>query len=181
MHSEHRRKMLPAKRRTFQVSGLQHYGDVVMDTMASQITSRTIVYATVYSGRSKKTSKLRVTGLFAGNSPSTGEFPAQMASNADNVSIWWRHHECVGFLCHAPVHRLTKFYQHFVIAGYSGPKNAVDLWSIPSRLCAFRGLTYQRASPMKPAHRESASNDYGSLSYSGFHGPLSIWILSFRV
>ena len=49
MHSEHRRKMLPAKRRTFQVSGLQHYSDVVMDTMASQITSRTIVYATVYS------------------------------------------------------------------------------------------------------------------------------------
>ena len=23
----------------------------------------------------------------------TGEFPAQMASNAENVSIWWRHHE----------------------------------------------------------------------------------------
>ena len=43
--------------------------------------------------RSKKTSKLRVTGLCAGNSPVTGEFPAQMASNAENVSIWWRHHE----------------------------------------------------------------------------------------
>ena len=42
---------------------------------------------------SKKTSKLRVTGLCAGNSPETGEFPAQMASNAENVSIWWRHHE----------------------------------------------------------------------------------------
>ena len=42
--------------------------------------------------RSKKTSKLRVTGLCAGNSPETGEFPAQMASNAENVSIWWRHH-----------------------------------------------------------------------------------------
>ena len=41
--------------------------------------------------RSKKTSKLRVTGLSAGNSPETGEFPAQMASNAENVSIWWRH------------------------------------------------------------------------------------------
>ena len=25
--------------------------------------------------------------------PGTGEFPAQMASNAENVSIWWRHHE----------------------------------------------------------------------------------------
>ena len=33
--------------------------------------------------RSKKTSKLRVTGLCAGNSPVTGEFPAQMASNAE--------------------------------------------------------------------------------------------------
>ena len=42
--------------------------------------------------RSKKTSKLRVTGLCAGNSLGTGEFPAQMASNAENVSIWWLHH-----------------------------------------------------------------------------------------
>ena len=28
-----------------------------------------------------------------GNSPVTGEFPAQMASNAANFSIWWRHHD----------------------------------------------------------------------------------------
>ena len=46
----------------------------------------------LFRRRSKKTSKLRVTGLCAGNSPGTGEFPAQMASNAENVSIWWRHH-----------------------------------------------------------------------------------------
>ena len=53
----------------------------------------TIFYSTVYSRhRSKKTSKLRVTGLCAGNSPVTGEFPAQMASYAENLSIWWRHH-----------------------------------------------------------------------------------------
>ena len=38
-----------------------------------------------------KISKLRVTDLFAGNSPVTGEFPAQKDSNAENVSIWWRH------------------------------------------------------------------------------------------
>ena len=43
--------------------------------------------------RSKKTSKLRVTGLCAGNSPGTDEFPAQMASNEENVAIWRRHHE----------------------------------------------------------------------------------------
>ena len=30
-----------------------------------------------------KTPKLRVTGLCVGNSPVTGEFPAQMASNAE--------------------------------------------------------------------------------------------------
>ena len=40
---------------------------------------------------SKKTSKLRVTGLCEGNSPGTGEFPPQRASNAENDSIWWRH------------------------------------------------------------------------------------------
>ena len=42
--------------------------------------------------RSKKTSKLRITGLCAGNSPGTSEFPSQMASNEENVTIWWRHH-----------------------------------------------------------------------------------------
>ena len=40
----------------------------------------------------KKPSKLRVTGLCEGNSPVTGEFPTQRASNAENASICWRHH-----------------------------------------------------------------------------------------
>ena len=42
----------------------------------------------LFRGRSKKASKLRVTGVCVGNSPVT----AQMASNAENISIWWRHH-----------------------------------------------------------------------------------------
>ena len=41
---------------------------------------------------SKKIWKLRVTGLCAWNSPVTGEFPAQRASDAENIFIWWRHH-----------------------------------------------------------------------------------------
>ena len=56
----------------------------------------------LFRRRSKKTSKLRVTGLCAGNSPWTGEFPAQMASNAENASIWWRHHDvsaCISCFC----------------------------------------------------------------------------------
>ena len=42
--------------------------------------------------RSKETSKFPVTGLCAGNSPVTGEFPAQRATNAENSSMWWRLH-----------------------------------------------------------------------------------------
>ena len=47
----------------------------------------------LFRRRWKKISKLRVTGLCAGNSPVNSEFPAQRASNAENVSIWWRHHD----------------------------------------------------------------------------------------
>ena len=46
----------------------------------------------LFGRRSKKTSKLRVTGLCEGNPPVTGGFPSQRASNAENFSIWWRHH-----------------------------------------------------------------------------------------
>ena len=65
-----------------------HYNDVIMSAMASQITSLTIVYSTVYSRRrSKKTSKLRVTGLYEGNSPVSDEFPSQTVSNAENHNL----------------------------------------------------------------------------------------------
>ena len=47
----------------------------------------------LFRHRLKKPSKLRVIGLCEGNSPVTGEFPAQRTSNAENVSIWWRHHD----------------------------------------------------------------------------------------
>ena len=46
----------------------------------------------LFKRRSKKSSKLRVTGLYAGNSPVTNYFHVQITSNAENVSILWRHH-----------------------------------------------------------------------------------------
>ena len=72
-----------------------HYTDVIMRPIASQITSLAIVYSTGFFFRliSKKTSKLRVDGLCAGNSPGAGEFRTQMVSNAEIVSVWWRHHD----------------------------------------------------------------------------------------
>ena len=67
-----------------------HYGDVIMGVSNHQ--PHDCLLNLLFRRRSKKTSKLRVTGLCAWNSPGTGEFLAQMASNAENVSIWWRHH-----------------------------------------------------------------------------------------
>ena len=69
-----------------------------MGTMASQITSLTIVYWTVYSVQIKenikKTHHWPLCGEFTDNRwIPIGEFPTQMASNAENFSIWWRHHE----------------------------------------------------------------------------------------
>ena len=64
-----------------------------MGEIASQITSLTILYSTVDSDADQRkhqspASLAFVRGIYGG----TGEFPAQMASNAENISIWWRHH-----------------------------------------------------------------------------------------
>ena len=76
----------------------------------------------LFRHRSKQTSKLSVTGLCEGNSPVTGEFPAQRASNAEKVSICWRHHDkpttMFGFVSlwtAATGHRnfIRKVYNHF--------------------------------------------------------------------
>ena len=58
-----------------------------MGAMAFQSISLLIVYFTVYSDADQ----------IKHQSPAslTGEFPAQMASNSENVSIWWRHHDCI--------------------------------------------------------------------------------------
>ena len=53
---------------------------------------RDCLFNCLFRRRSKKTSKLRTTGLCAGNSSVTGEFPTQKASYAENVSIWCSHH-----------------------------------------------------------------------------------------
>ena len=64
-----------------------HYNDVIMGSMASQITSLTIAYSAVYLGADLRKHQSSASLAFV-----SGELPAQMASNAENVSIWWRHH-----------------------------------------------------------------------------------------
>ena len=94
-------RALHSTRKGFQVPAPFQYWGQVMITYSAPIllwrhTGRDGVSNCLlnrpFRRRSKKTSKFRVTGLCAGNSPVIGEFPAQMASNAENVSIWWRHH-----------------------------------------------------------------------------------------
>ena len=94
---------------------ITHYYDFITGGMASQITSLAVVYR-LLRHRSKKTPQLRVTGLCEGNSPMAGEFPAQRSSNAENVSIWWRHHA-----------RLISETEIF--CWYPGASNFKNLWS----------------------------------------------------
>ena len=92
-----------------------------MGAIASQITRLTsVLLIRLFKRRSKKTAKLRVTGLCAGNSPVTGEFPAQMASNAENVSVWWRHHRMVIYIlswlkCGALLHSSARRLRDIVV------------------------------------------------------------------
>ena len=70
-----------------------HYSAVLMSTMTSAIASVMIVYSTVYyQAQIKENIKAPVTGFCEGNSPVTGEFPAQRASKTKKISIWWRNH-----------------------------------------------------------------------------------------
>ena len=69
---------------------MNHYNDVIMGAMASPITSLTIVYSTVYSGADQRkhqrsSSLALVRGIHRW-------FPTRRVGNAENVSIWWRHH-----------------------------------------------------------------------------------------
>ena len=73
-----------------------------MGPIASQITSLTIVYSTVYSDADQwkyqsSASLAFVRGIHRGPVNS----PHKTASNAEDVSIWWRHHDiCVSKLGH---------------------------------------------------------------------------------
>ena len=69
-----------------------HYNDVIMGAIASQITSLTIVYSTVYSGADQSKHQSSASLAFARGNHRDRWIIAQMASNAENVSIWWRHH-----------------------------------------------------------------------------------------
>ena len=97
-----------------------------MSAMASQITGVSIVYSTVCSGadQRKPQSSVLLAGICEGNSPLTGEFPAQRASNAENASIGWRHHDEAWLKGTAPNSRKSLYMPMFDVDDCIRP-----LWS----------------------------------------------------
>ena len=91
----------------------------------------------LFRRRSKKTPKFRVTGLCAGNSPVTGEFPAQTASNAENVFIWWCRHGTPQTFC--ILLTLVMFYCLSTVDLIL--KHAMD-WSSPNIVTSTTGTQY---------------------------------------
>ena len=83
-----------------------------MGATASQFTSFTIVYSTVHSGADQRKHQSSASLV-------TGEFPAQMASNEEKASIWWRHRGLTRYILNKLSIRPTKFHKavikHLVI------------------------------------------------------------------
>ena len=70
-----------------------HYSDVIMGVMASHSTNTTAVYSIVYSGADQRKQQSSASLAFVREIHRWPvNYPAQRASNAENVSIWWRHH-----------------------------------------------------------------------------------------
>ena len=75
-----------------------HYSDVITGAMASQITGASIVYSTVCSGVDQRKHQSSASLAFVrGIHGWPVNPPSQRASNAENVSTWWRHHVSVTY------------------------------------------------------------------------------------
>ena len=120
----------------------------------------------LFRRRSNKTSKLRFTGLCEGNSPVTGEFPTQRATDAENGSIWWHHHDdCVS-------ESLTFLGQFTLLSTHTVayPSNCVE-----PVLSGFHGHPLGiRWGVIRERHRILQSHADGELAYLGGTGARSI-------
>ena len=82
-----------------------HYNDVIMSVIASQITSPTIVYSTVYSGADKRKHQSSASLAFSrGIHRGPVNSPHKWPEKGKNVSIWWRHH------VHSSSHLITRWF-----------------------------------------------------------------------
>ena len=95
-----------------------HYNDVIMSVMASQITNLVIVHSTVYSGADQRKHQSSASLAFVWE---IHRWPAQRASNAEIISIWWRHHVSA---CHHCTLSFALLLLHCLVLPY-----AIKLWA----------------------------------------------------
>ena len=114
---------------------------------------------------SKKTSRLRVTDLCEGNPPVTRGFPSQRASNAENVSIWWRHYD-FSLCLSIPRGKLT------CIIGNVGSGKSALLTAILGELYQNEGTLAVKVSTGHLRQGKNSGNSSASLKKLPFHIPL---------
>ena len=73
------------------------YNNFIKSAMWSWITGVSIVCSIDGSGTDERKHQSSASLAFCGGNSPTGEFPTQKDSNAENVSIWWRHHVAVAW------------------------------------------------------------------------------------
>ena len=121
--------IMPERRRghyTWRASqiSLRHYNNVIMGAIASQITSLMIVFSAFYSVADQRKHQSSASLAFV---PGTCGFTAQMVSDAENVSIWWRHHVTSHFRrCtqHTSFHSVT-YFRNWMMAPHQRCKGVI--------------------------------------------------------
>ena len=68
--------------------------------------------------------------LCEGRSPVIDEFPAQRASNVENVFIWWRRHVTIGYLTQVWSMQNANWYQKYVYMEYGNTHFIVQIKAI---------------------------------------------------
>ena len=116
--------------------------------------------------RSKKSSKLRVTGLCVGNSPGTGKFPAQMASNTENGSIWWRHYELLSYWIYLSIDDISRRAYSRKISRSLGTlcvKIFESLWNLTGSQEQRCRVTCQLSNISNYSNQYLAASNFGTL------------------
>ena len=111
------------------------YSDVIMSAMASQITSLMIVYSTVYSGTDQRKHRSSATLAFMRG------IHRKRASNAENISIWWRHHDIVKY-ADALLANMVSVDDVFDIASLCDRYLAIVNGIVPTRIQCDNGIVF---------------------------------------
>ena len=78
--------------RSLEMNQRNHYSDVIMSTIVSQITGVSIVCSTVCSGADQRKHQSPASLAFVMGSTSDRLIPRTKGQWRESVSFWWRHH-----------------------------------------------------------------------------------------